>query len=104
MACRGRRGDIFMRWIPFTKENVRRVLDVYGAYELANANKEVIYIGCGKLRSRLLTHFKDIVGVAYFRYEKTGSQERAKQRERMLLRKYLSTHGGKLPKFNERRR
>jgi len=93
-----------MQWIPFTKENVRKVPDVYGVYELANTNKEIIYIGCGKLRSRLLAHFKDIVGVAYFRYEKTGSQERAKQRERMLLRKYLSTHEGKLPKFNERRR
>jgi len=75
MARRGRRGDIFMRWIPFTKENVQKVPDVYGVYELANANKEIICIDCGKLRSRLLSHFKDTVEATYFRYEKTGSQE-----------------------------
>ncbi|WP_206203928.1 hypothetical protein [Thermococcus sp. GR4] len=96
---------IFKPWTRFTKQNVQKVSEVYGVYEIANAAKETIYIGSGKLRSRLLAHFPrapdPIVGASYFRYEKTGSLERARQRERALLKEYKRKHG-KLPKFNQK--
>ena len=92
---------IFKPWTRFTKQNVQKVPDVYGVYEIANAAKGTIYIGSGKLRSRLLAHFKDIVGASYFRFEKTGSLERARQKERALLWEYYYKHG-KLPKFNQK--
>ena len=96
---------IFKKWIRFNKENVKKVPDVYGAYEIANAAKGTIYIGSGKLRSRLLAHFPrasdPIVGASYFRYEKTGSSKRAKQREKTLLMEYYMKHG-RLPKFNQK--
>ena len=89
--------SIFRPWVRFTKQNVQKVPDAYGVHEIANAAKGTIYIGSGKLRSRLLAHFPrapdPIVGASYFRYEKTGSLERARQRERALLREYYHKHG-----------
>ena len=96
---------IFRPWVRCTKQNVQKVPDVYGVYEIANATQDTIYIGSGKLRSRLLAHFPraidPIVGASYFRYEKTGSLDRARQKERALLRAYYYKHE-KLPRFNQK--
>ena len=94
-----------MRWIRFTKANVSKVPNVYGVYEIADGTKDTLYFGSGKLKGRLLAHFPrgsdPIVGASYFRYEKTGSLERARQRERALLREYYRKHG-RLPPFNQK--
>ena len=49
---------ILKRWSSFRKENViKEVPNFYGVYEVADGAKEVLYIGEGKVRDRLLAHF-----------------------------------------------
>lgn len=94
-----------IKWSNFTKDNVSREEDNYGIYELGNSD-DTLYIGEGRIRSRLLSHFPDgqdpMVGVSLYRFEYTGSKERAEQRERAEQGAYLKKYG-RLPKFNKQR-
>jgi|Deesub1362A_J573_1020465.scaffolds.fasta_scaffold01674_4 excinuclease UvrABC nuclease subunit len=98
---------IYKRWSRYTKDKVRELEDYYGVYELANSSREVVYIGEGRIRSRLLSHFADgqdpTPGVSYFRYELTGSKLRATQRQNALLAEFEREYG-RLPKYNQRGR
>lgn len=95
-----------IKWSKFTIENLGRVDPVYGVYELGDKDKNIIYIGQGFLRDRLLAHkisdepcFKK---ARYYRFEKTGSKERAEQRERAEMNRYERQYG-ELPECNKRR-
>ena len=83
---------IAKKWSRFSKELVKKTSDVYGVYELADGSKDVIYIGEGNLRERLLAHFINgsapTPGTSYFRYEITESKTRCKQRQNALLAEY----------------
>jgi hypothetical protein len=74
-------------------------------YELAARSKDVIYVGEGKLRDRLLAHFASgsdpIPGISYFKYETTRSKDRCKQRQNALLAEYEREYG-RLPTFNQK--
>jgi len=93
------------KWSSFTKENVKRIKDIYGVYEIADKYKNVIYVGQGKLRSRLMSHFLNgldpIPGAAYFRAMPTGNKAKAVRKERSILKEYLKRFN-KLPKYNDR--
>ncbi|MCK4444076.1 MAG: excinuclease ABC subunit C [Thermoplasmata archaeon] len=95
------------KWTSFNKKNVSGVVNVYGAYELGDRSGEVIYIGEGRLRDRLMSHFSNgsdpIPGTARYRYEQTSSKERAVSRQNALLREFKRKYG-RLPFFNQRRR
>ena len=95
------------RWPSYRKERVKKSSDVYAVYELADGSKDVIYIGEGELRNRLLAHvtngFAPIPGTSYFRYEITGSKTLCVQRQNALLEEYFRVHGH-LPKYNQQRR
>ncbi len=97
---------IAKRWSIFRKERVKEIYNVYGVYELANGSKDVIYIGEGKLKDRLLAHVTDgsdpIPGASYFRYETTNGKDRAVQRQNALLAEYVREHGH-LPRFNQQK-
>mgnify|MGYP001031049538 CR=1 FL=1 len=75
----------------------------YGVYELADSLHNTVYYGSGIIRTRLLDHLnkRECPMAQYFRYERTESEERARQRERALLDDY-KTRNGKLPMYNER--
>ena len=93
------------KWSRYTKENVLSIKDVFGVYEIADRNRRILYIGQGKLRTRLLRHFIDgpdpIPGAAYFRVLELYSKMRAEQKERRLLKDFKRRHG-KLPRYNQR--
>ena len=95
------------KWSEFTKERVSWEDDHYGVYELANRNGDVLYIGEGRVRSRLLSHFPQgsdpIPGVSYYRVEYTRSKDRCVSRQNALLAEYKRRHG-KLPKYNQKSR
>ena len=95
---------IAKKWSSFRKEHIEEVLNVYGVYELADGSKDVIYIGEGKLRDRLLAHVTGgsdpIPGASYSRYEKTGSKIRCEQRQNALLAEYGREYA-RLPRFNQ---
>ena len=94
------------KWRGFTKRVISQVLNVYGVFEITDENKNVIYVGEGKLRDRLMAHLEGrgdpLVAVLgfYFRYERTGNKRRAKQIEKALLRLYLKP--GKWPIRNDK--
>lgn len=79
--------------------------DSFGVYELADRAGNILYIGEGRLRSRLNSHFisgsSPIPGVSKYRAEITGVKERAQQRERSEIRAFERKHGD-CPKFNDR--
>ncbi len=95
------------KWSPYTKDHVKEnTSDNYGVYEIGNAT-EVLYIGEGHVRTRLLSHFSDasepVVGASGYRVEYTGSKARAVQRQNALLAEFMRRHG-RLPRFNQRSR
>lgn len=98
---------IAKRWSRYARERVREENDVYGAYELGNRRTgEVLYIGSGRIRSRLRAHFpggtEPKPGVSGYRVDDSpDSQSRARGRERSFLFDFRNEHG-RLPKFNDR--
>jgi len=96
------------RWSKYTKDHVRDVPNIYGTYELADGDQNVVYIGEGKLYDRLTAHFAKggsdpIPAVSYFRYEETRSKQRAEQKQNALLLEFKRKYG-KLPKYNQKSR
>jgi len=96
---------IVKKWSYFTKDTVYREGDNFGVYELGDTTGEIIYIGKGRLYTRLMTHFiggsHPIPGTKYYRVEYRNSKLSAEQGERRHLRDYERTHGI-LPKYNQR--
>jgi excinuclease UvrABC nuclease subunit len=97
---------IAKKWSRYTKDNIRTIPGVYGAYELSDGSKHVVYIGEGNLQDRLLAHFAassdPTPGISYFRYVTTGSKQRAVQRQNALLSEFMKKHG-RLPRYNQKR-
>lgn len=93
------------KWSHFTKDNVDREGDNYGVYELGDTDGYVIYIGQGRLYTRLISHFigasHTIPGTKYYRVEYRNSKESAEQGERRLLREH-ERNWDTLPKYNKR--
>lgn len=91
-------------WSRWAKKRVDQHDDNYGAYELGDSSGEILYVGSGRIRSRLLDHFppgRDTKpGVSRFRVEYKGSRRAARGRERRLLFNFRNKHG-RLPKFND---
>ena len=94
---------ISKRWSRFNWDRLDEVLDVYGVYELADANDYTVYIGSGHLHERL-QYWKGsgnpcIRQARKFRYEELLSDRRRRQRERALLKEFKKIHGT-LPRCN----
>ena len=95
------------RWSNYTKETVRaNETDNYGVYEIGNST-EVLYIGEGHTKTRLLAHFPDaaepVVGASGYRTEYTQSKQRCVERQNALLAEFKKRYG-RLPKYNQRSR
>jgi hypothetical protein len=92
------------KWSSFRKKRVKKTSDVYAVYELADRSKDVIYIGEGILRDRLLAHVTNgsdpIPETSYFRYEITESKNQCEQLQNALLAEYFRVYG-RLPKYNQ---
>ena len=90
------------RWSIFDEENIDREYDTYGCYELGDTRKEIIYIGQGRVRQRLMAHWRDVEGkprISYYRCTYCGSKGRAIQMERVELQQYEYLNG-ELPLHN----
>ena len=94
------------RWVEFKKLKVHTEPDYYGVYELSDSRCNVLYIGQGKIHTRLLAHFNDgsdpVPGISYYRKEFTFNKIKAEQRERAEIKLYGKNHNGLLPKHNHR--
>src|SRR5205809_3885633 len=96
---------LFKKWSAFNKFNVTMETDAYGIYELADRDGNIVYIGQGRIYSRLNSHFLNsrdpIPKASYYRIEIAGSKERAEQRERSEIKAHIRTHGN-CPSYNMR--
>lgn len=96
-----------VKWSKFTEKDMYRVDAVCGVYELGDADGEIIYVGHGVLRDRLLAHLRGENPCTHklaehYRIQKTGSKRRAEQRERAEMNWYAKRHDGNLPLCNRR--
>lgn len=90
------------RWIDFNEENVKQVPNAYGVYQFADENKEIVYIGEGKLKHNISAYLEESntkKNIVYFRYRENDSKRSSKQRQNIILKDYKEKHG-KLPEFN----
>lgn len=96
---------LLKKWSDFKKYNIMAEPDSFGVYELGDVDGNVLYIGEGRIRSRLNSHFligkSPVPGAAKYRCEITGVKERAEQRERSEIRTYHRGHES-CPPFNRR--
>lgn len=97
---------IAKKWSDYKKKNVQDEINLYAVYELGNS-EEVLYIGEGQLKVRLMAHFPDgkepVIGASGYRYELTGSKKKAVQRQNALLADFFKTHK-RLPKYNQQKK
>ena len=90
------------RWSSFDENHIDREGDAYGCYELGDGDREIVYIGQGRVRQRLMAHWRDAKnkpGISYYRCAYSGSKKRAVQMERVELQQYDYLHG-ELPLYN----
>lgn len=99
--------SIQKKWSKFKKENMKKLPNVYGVYELRNEKGEVIYIGEGKVKERMQAHFSSgsdpIPGTTHYRQQPTGGKRRAVERQNTILEQFKQKHG-KFPRFNQKKR
>jgi hypothetical protein len=107
--------SIHKRWSNYTKKNASSEPSKYGIYEIGDIETgAILYIGEGNIRAGLLAHTPDggrnkhvsifgtsIVGLYGYRFELTATKEKAKQRQKELLKDFKKTYGS-LPRFNQK--
>ncbi len=99
--------SITRRWSKFNQANIKKIPNVFGAYELADSSKIVIYIGNGQLFDQLQKHYlasktedSCFKTTRQFRCEETGSKARAEQREHALKQEFERKYG-RMPRCNQ---
>lgn len=91
------------KWWTYSKGIVSFDPDKLGVYELADKDKNTVYYGSGKIKTRLLYHLnkKECPLARYYRFELFDTEEKCRAREKQLLADYKTKHG-KLPMYNEK--
>lgn len=91
--------SITRRWSRFNQANIKKIPNIYGAYELADSNKIVIYIGQGQLFDQLQKHYlasrregSCFKATRQFRIQESGGKARAQQRARVLLQQFKTKY------------
>jgi NADPH-dependent glutamate synthase beta subunit-like oxidoreductase len=79
------------RWLAFNGDNVQRIPEAEGVFQLSDGNHQVIWIkGTANLRQELLMALRDQENAAWFDFEEDKMYSR---RESELIQKYLQEHG-----------
>ena len=91
------------KWWSLTKRIVSIEPDNLGVYELEDSFHKPVYIGSGKIRTRLLDHLNknDCPTAKNYRFELFNTEAECRAREKELLEEYKKNHE-KLPMYNEK--
>jgi hypothetical protein len=106
--------SIHKRWTKYTKKNISSEPDAIGVYEIGDVDTgAILFIGEGKIRTSLLDHSPDggrkkhvsvfgssVVSEFGYRYEITGSKDKAKLRKAAILSDFRKSFGS-LPRYNQ---
>jgi ferredoxin len=83
--------------LELTEENIKKVPEASGVYQLLNEKQEVIYIrGADNIRMDLEEKWQTVEKARFFRYEEHGMYT---MRENEMVEKFLKKYG-KLPEVN----
>jgi hypothetical protein len=95
---------VWGQWWHYTSAIVTYDRDDFGVYELVDENKNTVYYGSGKVKTRLLDHLnkRECPTAQYYRFEYFSTEMECRAQEEKLLEEYKRTHNGKLPMYNER--
>jgi hypothetical protein len=76
----------------------------FGVYELADMDKEIVYIGCGFFKVKLLYDYNTqrCPLTRFYRFMMTKTNDECQSQEQKLLGEYKDRHG-RVPIYNERR-
>ncbi|MFW9991082.1 MAG: FAD-dependent oxidoreductase [Candidatus Odinarchaeota archaeon] len=86
------------KWLELTPDNLKRVPETEGAFQLLNDEKKIIFIqGAPNLREALEEQLKSNDKARYFDYEEDPMYTK---RESELLQQFMQKHGG-MPEGNE---
>jgi hypothetical protein len=95
------------KWSLFNRENLSKVPEERGAYEIANKDKRIIDVGGsdgkGGVHSRLTSRLREgkPPTAKYFRYEEVGIFDSGIDSEASHSKKYQQKHGRK-PRYTQR--
>jgi hypothetical protein len=79
------------RWRAFNEDNVQRVPEAEGVFQLSDGNHQVLWIkGTANLRQELLRALRDQETAAWFDFEEDKMYS---SRESELIQQYLQEHG-----------
>jgi hypothetical protein len=94
---------VWGQWWQYDEGMVANKRDELGIYELADRNKNTVYFGSGKVKTRLQDHLskKECPRARFYRVDYYSSEKECRAQEQRLLDEYKKTHG-KLPIYNER--
>jgi CBS domain-containing protein len=93
---------VWSDWWVYNSSMVSRDDDNFGVYELADDNETTLYIGSGRVKTRLLEHLdkNDCPLATRYRIDCCVTQEEAQDKENHLLEAYKSVRNGKVPLYN----
>jgi len=91
------------KWWNYNKDMASLDPNKLGVYELGDKDKNTVYYGSGKIKTRLLNHLdkKECPMARYYRFELFATEKECRAREEELLKTYKERHK-KLPTYNER--
>jgi hypothetical protein len=90
-------------WWTYSTTLVVTETDDFGVYELGDENKNTVYYGSGKVKTRLLDHLnkKECPLARYYRVDYCSTEAECRAKEQQLLQAFKNIHG-KLPIYNEK--
>ncbi|OGD55503.1 hypothetical protein A3K78_11350 [Candidatus Bathyarchaeota archaeon RBG_13_52_12] len=92
------------QWWGYSAASVSLESDIYGVYELGDADKEIVYVGSGKVKDRLLCHLenKECPLARYYRLLIVGAEESCNSMESEIVQEYRERKG-RPPLYNEKK-
>lgn len=90
-------------WSSFRWDNLKEIPDILGVYELADEDDNVIYIGAGRLRTRLLTLKSEnhIMKARKLRYRRISDRKICNRRLDLMISAFKRKHG-RVPLYNQK--
>jgi hypothetical protein len=92
------------QWWGYSAASVSLESDIYGVYELGDADKEIVYVGSGKVKDRLLRHLEknECPLARYYRLLIVGAEEFCNSKESEIIQEYRERKG-RPPLYNEKK-
>ena len=95
---------VWSDWWNYKTSMVSHDRDDFGIYELADENENTLYIGSGRVRTRLMEHLSknDCPLATRYRIDCCAAEEESRTKEKQLLDAYKAARNGRLPLYNEK--